>query len=674
MTGRGLVGAVALVVGLGATAATSAESVRAAWGENEILLDCTAGTVEVRRKAQTVVEKTLVDLVVDGKSLFAERRPANVTTRRLAGSVATPVYKKASVSLDAEETFADFGDWGVRLVARADGVAYRFETRKAGEITVDAERGGVTIPDGGADCWYATTEEFGCEETVPRKCRADALNLATNEVAYLPFVYAAKGATVAVMDADVRDYPFLYLAADGAARLASRFERAAAKTKYAISQWVDQRPFARGQFVRVAEHAPYLVRTAGTRAFPWRVFALADTPAQLCEADVVYALAAPAASEADFSWVRPGKTAWEWWNDWDNRGKAAGCNTATYERFIDFAATNALEYVILDGGWSDGLDVFDWSDASLPWKFSPKVDVPHLVAYAAKRNVGLILWLSWAQACGDEAMVARRFARLGAKGLKVDFIDRGDAGAARFMERFAAACAAERLVVDFHGACRPTGLNRAYPNVLNYEGVHGLEQMKWYKGGVDMVTADVRAFYLRMTAGPMDYTPGAMLNHPVDAPYRGETAGHSPGSFGTRARQMAMVALYEAPLQMLCDSPSNYERNAECFRFMAGIPTTWAETRSLGGTPDTVAACARRTKDGAWYAAGIGTSAAQDFTLDTSFLGAGEWTLEIFRDAADSAVEATSYVRETKLVKAGERITIRLAPGGGFVGMMRRRR
>ena len=678
---------------------------RAAHGGNEIRLFADAGglSVDARRCGHVVVAKTPIDLVVDGVPLSRrqalrrdslrlsppfvpasddERSPSCVSAsdderrrqpEQVVGNVAALVYKKAMVDLSGAEAFADFGDWGVRLVARADGVAYRFETRRDGELVVTSERGGVTIPDGAAPCWFSATPDFGCEETVPRKCRADAPALATNEVAYLPLVYEANGAAVAVTDADVRDYPFLYLAADpssstnGLPRFVSRFAPAPAKTRYAISQWVDQRPFVRGQFVRVAEHASFLVRTRGTRTFPWRVFALADSPARLCESDIVFALATPAAKGADFSWVRPGLATWEWWNDWDNQGKADGCTTATYERFIDFAATNGLAYAILDGGWSDGLDVFDWNDAGRPWRFNPKVDVPHLVAYAAARNVGLILWLSWAQAFGDEAEVARRFAQLGVKGLKVDFIDRGDAEAVRFMERFAAACAAERLVVDFHGACRPTGLHRAWPNVLNYEGVYGLEQMKWFKGDADMPTADVRAFYLRLTAGPMDYTPGAMLNHAVGSGYRGEAAGHAPGSFGTRARQMAMVALFEAPLQMLCDSPSNYECNAECFRFMAGVPTTWADVRGLGGTPDTVAACARKAKDGAWYAAGIGVSSAQDFAFDTSFLGAGEWTAEIFRDAPDSDVAPTRYVHETRRLRAGDRLAFRLAPAGGFV-------
>ncbi len=643
---------------------SAAQIARAVYGENEILLDCAAGTIEVKRKGAVVVAKTPVDLVVDGKSLFAACSRATITTRRLSGSVATPIYKKDSVSLNAEETFVDFGDWGVRLVARADGVAYRFETKKAGEIIVNAERGGVIIPDAEADCWYAATPEFGCEETVPRKVKASDFALATNEFAYLPFVYTVKGATVAVMDADVRDYPALYLhlppekQVAGKPQLASLFEHFPAKTKYAISQWVDQRPFTRGQFVRITEHAPYLTRTKGTRNFPWRVFALAASPAKLCEADIIYALAEPAEKGADFSWVKPGKVAWEWWNNWDNKGKTVGCNTKTYQRFIDFAALNRLEYVILDGGWSDGLDI---------WKFNPNVDVPRLVKYAAKRGVGIILWMAWAQAYNDEVRVARHFAKLGVKGFKVDFIDRGDAEAMNFMERFAKACAAEKLVIDYHGVSHPTGLQRKYPNILNYEAIHGLEQMKWFKGGYDMVTADVRAFFLRLTAGSMDYTPGAMLNYPVNSSYLGETAGECPGSFGTRARQMAMIALFEAPLQMLCDSPTNYERNAECFRFMAGIPTTWSATVGLGGSPDTVAACARRAKDGTWYAAGIGSSAAQVFNLDTSFLGAGNWTAEIFRDAADSDVEPTHYIRKKCTVTAGEIRSLRLAPGGGFI-------
>ena len=222
------------------------------------------------------------------------------------------------------------------------------------------------------------------------------------------------------------------------------------------------------------------------------------------------------------------------------------------------------------------------------------------------------------------------------------------------------------MLVDYHGVYRPVGLHRKYPNVLNYEGIHGLEQMKWFDGKeAEMMANDVRAFFLRLTAGPMDYTPGAMLNHAIGTGYRGD--GRYPGSVGTRCRQMAMMALYEAPLQMLCDSPTNYEKNMESFSFMAKTPVVWADTKGLGGCPDSLVAAARQAKDGSWYAAGITDVAARDYALDTSFLGGGAWTAEIFRDAADADRDGTHYVHERKSVASGDKLKFHLAPGGGFV-------
>ena len=221
------------------------------------------------------------------------------------------------------------------------------------------------------------------------------------------------------------------------------------------------------------------------------------------------------------------------------------------------------------------------------------------------------------------------------------------------------------MLVDYHGVHRPTGLSRAYPNVINYEGVHGLEQTKWYEGAYDFMANDVRQFYLRMTAGQMDYTPGAMNNYRI-----GKYAGTNvhPGSMGTRARQMALMAMYEAPLQMLCDSPTNYEKNMECFRFMASTPVVWTKTVGLGGCPDTYAAVARKSKDGAWYAAAITDAQARGIEFDTAaFLEEGEWMAEIFRDAPDADFKPTHYVHETKKVKRGEKILFNTAPGGGFV-------
>ena len=642
-------------------------------GRNEIRLWANPLAYEVIRDGKTLVAKSEIGMKVDGTCLVragGDARAPLIETRTLSGCVETPVYKKAKVDLSGNETFVDFGDWGVRLAARNDGVAYRFETKFPGKVTVNCEKAQVTVPEKDARCWVNFTGNFGQEESRPQSLTAAEVRTAEttvkswmgHDMAYLPFAYSVGGKFVVVTESDVRDYPIWNLVstdapADGVV-FGSKFAGAPKRTQRVGGGWGKEMAE-----ILVLEHEDYLTVADGTRTFPWRTFVLADAPAKVCEADIVYALATPQTA-GDFSWVKPGKVAWDWWNYFDNAdpqtAKNGGCTTKTYERFIDFAAKNGVEYVIFDEGWSEKLNI---------WKFHPEVDVPHLIDYANKRGVGIILWMAWAQVYGEEERVASHFAKLGAKGFKVDFMDRGDAEVANFLEKFAAACAKNRMLVDYHGAYRPVGLQRKYPNILNYEGIHGLEKMRWFKGGeqaeTEMMANDVRAFFLRLTAGPMDYTPGAMLNHAVGAGYKG--GSRYPGSVGTRCRQMAMMALYEAPLQMLCDSPTNYEKNMESFAFMAKVPVVWADTKGLGGCPDSLVAAARRAKDGSWYAAGITDVSARDYELDTTFLGDGSWSAEIFRDAADADKDGTHYVHEKRGVAAGEKIKFRLAPGGGFV-------
>ena len=635
-------------------------------GRSEIRLRIKPLSYEVVRDGRTVVARTDIGMAVNGAAL--QMNSLRIESGTWSGSVPSPIYKKSSVDLSGNWAFVDFGGWGVRLAARNDGVAYRFETKRAGRIRVDGEKAGFTMPDGGARCWVNFTDKCGCEETVPEAMPAEdvATDDGARKMVYLPFVYDVGGTTVAVTESDVFDYPIWNLtSAAGSASFDGLFAGWPAKTDRVreANGWRDRVVLKEGgRWVRVLEQSAFLVETEGTRTFPWRAFLIADRPSQLCESDAVWALARPAAEGHDFSWVKPGKVAWDWWNCFDNclTDKAnGGCNTKTYERFIDFAAKTGVEYVIFDEGWSEKLNI---------WKFHPDVDVPHLIDYANKRGVGIILWMAWAQAVGDEARVASHFAKLGAKGFKVDFMDRGDADCERFLWKFAEECRKNRMLVDYHGAHRPTGMSRAYPNVLNYEGVHGLECMKWYGGkGDDFMMNDVRCAFMRMTAGPLDYTPGAMLNHPLGGFYNGAKAGKFPGSVGTRCRQMAMMALYEAPLQMLCDSPTNYEANMECFKFMAATPVVWDGSVGIGGTLDSFAAVARKARDGSWYAAAIAGADACDWTLDTSFLGSGEWSAEIFRDAPESDVEATKYVHERKTVKAGAAIPVHMAKGGGFV-------
>ena len=631
-------------------------------GKNEIRLWTKPLAYEVVRGGAVVVAKSEIGMKVDGKCLVPGDA-CEVREEAKSGTVDMPVYKKAKIDLSGNETFVDFGDWGVRLAARNDGVAYRFETEKAGRIRVDCEKVTVNVPDAAARSCVYRTGSFGCEETVPTVGKIGDIATKGRQKIYLPVTYSlADDTTVALTDADVRDYPALYLTREesaGGVLLKSTFANWPKKTHRA-GGWDQKKAIpSGGRWVVVDEHEDFIVETDGTRAFPWRAFILGDAPKSLCEADLVNALSAPQVNR-DFSWVKPGKVAWDWWNCFDNQGDD-GCNTKTYERFIDFAAKTGVEYVIFDEGWSETLNI---------WKFHRNVDVPHLIDYANRKGVGIILWMAWAQVVGEEEKVASHFAKLGAKGFQVDFMDRGDAEVERFLWKFADACARNRMVVDYHGAHRPTGMSRAYPNVLNYEGVHGLEQMKFFHGQ-NMMQNDVAAFFGRLTTGQMDYTPGAMDNYPVGG-YPKKTATFNPhvnpGSEGTRCRQMAMMVLYEAPLQMLSDSPTKYEKNMECFSFMAATPVVWSDTVGLGGCPRRFAAVARKAKDGSWYAAAIASGESQDVTIDTGFLGDGSWSMESFSDAADVAVHPTHYVHSTgKPVKRGEKLAYRLAPGGGLV-------
>ena len=637
------------------TAQADVLGAKASYGKNEIRLYANPLAYEVVRDGKTMVAKTPIGLKLDGA---CQKDAALVSTKTsaLAGCVKTPVYKKAAVCLGGSETVADFGDFAVRLVARNDGVAYRFELKKT--ATVNCENAGLTIPSADARCWMNRTNAFGCEETMPEFANAGDLKTDAKRHIYLPFAYTVEGQMVAVTESDVHNYPIwnfkaVEKTADGV-RLGSVFETYPKKTQR-VGGWGNDYCAKGGRWVKITDHEDYLVKAAAGATLPWRAFVLADSPAKLCEADLSYALATPAAKDADFSWVKPGKVAWDWWNAFDNLGDPQGCTTKTYERFIDFAAKNGVEYVIFDEGWSAKLNI---------WEYSPVVDVPHLIKYAEEKGVGIILWMAWAQVYGEEEKVASHFAKLGAKGFKVDFMDRGDAEIAVFLEKFAAACAKHKMLVDYHGVYRPVGLHRTYPNVLNYEGIHGLEQMKWGKVDKDMTYNDVACTFLRMTAGPMDYTPGAMLNYKIGA-YKGN--GQFPGSVGTRCHQMALMALYEAPLQMLSDSPTHYEKNMECFSFMAKVPVVWDATVGLGGCPECFAAIARKAKDGAWYAAAITNKDARDYTLDTAFLGEGEWKAEIFRDAPACDETPEKYVRETKVVKAGDKLALRMASGGGFI-------
>ena len=640
-------------------------SVKSPDGKNEIRLDTEPVlSYSVYRSGIERVSSTPMAMEFEGKGVLggAGAKIASIDTVTLKGIIPTPIYKKAFIDESANRTTVSFdGNWRVVLIARNDGVAYRFETEFQGQVKVLKETAGLTVPNDVASIYAAYCRDRGdplqCSWESIYTTVTNATQLADKgQVVYLPLVMKySDGSVMSVSESDLLDYPGWNMkrAAGDTTALVANMARYPTKVEHRNGHQIGspERPL---RHIRVTERADYLAETAGSRTYPWRVFMLAESEGKLCESDIVYALATPS-KLSNTAWIKPGKVAWEWWNCWNVSGVPfrAGCNTATYEYYIDFAAEFGIEYVIMDEGWSKKLAVME---------LNPETNVPHLVKYANARGVGIILWCAWPQLVGRQHEVFSKYAKMGVKGFKIDFMDRDDQVMENYLEETAKIAAEYKLVLDYHGMHKPTGMSRTYPNVLNYEGIHGLECMKW-ENNTDFMRNDLLSLYCRMSAGPMDYTPGAMLNMTRK---QFKASLEQPGSQGTRVHQMALMALYEAPLQMLCDSPTQYLRNRECFEFMAKVPVVWDETVGLPGEMETSAAIARRKGD-VWYAAAINSWDPCETEIDTSFLCEGKWKVEIFKDGVNADRDATDYIKSSETVKAGEKIKIKLAPGGGWI-------
>ena len=636
-------------------------------GLNEVRLEIGEKGLKysVLRRGKAVVEPTELALKVgrswlNGREAYVTGTKVNSETRKVEGTLATPIYKKSAVDLAANETKVDFGDWAVRLHARNDGVAWRFETEfetttMPPVMLVTAESTTVRFPKGAELCYTVAGGFMSGWEKPAQIGPVESVPAGHPQIVMTPFTAAVPDAgVVCVTESDLRDYPGLnFYRRDGETDMLRSWQAGVPKE-------VDKGR----RKIKVVSREPYLAKTVPARTFPWRVFVLGDSPSDLVESDAIYALATPNSStpnsSTDFSWVKPGQVAWDWWNGFkitDVPGLKTGCNFETYKEYVNFAAANGIEYIIMDEGWSEKLDLDRPRD---------EVNVPGVIAYAKGKGVDVILWAAWAPLTDRETRlrVFDRYAGMGVKGFKIDFIERDDQDVERFLEETAADAAARKLVVMYHGIHKPTGLQRMYPNILNYEGVYGLEQGGRSGGRKVVVSNDVNLVYTRMVAGFMDYTPGAMRNRAFDAPpYDKEKDPHA--CYGTRSHQLALFPMFEAPIQMLCDSPTQYRTAPECTAFIANVPTVWDESVGVSGEIGKFAAVVRR-KGGDWWLGAITNWEKRELELPTKFLGEGEWKVESFEDASDADKNAENYVRREFTVKAGDTIKVKLAPGGGF--------
>jgi alpha-glucosidase len=571
------------------------------------------------------------------------------TTQRSVKQQLIPVVpeKSATIQDQYNELTVQFSN-KLTLVFRAydNGIAYRWEACLKDSLTVFSEKAAFGFkPD---DMGWCPMEQsfYSHNERLYKHYKLSKLSIDSLES--LPALVVHNNINILISESDLFDYPGMWLNGTGNGTLTAVFPYHPAAEQ------------AQGdRNVRVTSYDNFLARTVGTRTFPWRVLMIARKDADLLTNQLVYQLART--TTEDYSWVKPGKVAWDWWNALNIEGVdfKSGINTDTYKYYVDFAARYGLAYIILDEGWSPTTDITRPVAA---------LDMNALTAYAKEKNVGIILWVTWLALDRQMSEALDIYAAWGIKGIKVDFMQRDDQVMVNFYERTATEAAKRKLLVDFHGAYKPTGMERYYPHVITREGVYGMEQSKWDRKGDISPEHNVILPFIRNAVGPMDYTPGAMLNAQRNT---WMPVFERPMSLGTRCHQLAMYVVFTSPLQMLSDAPSNYYREPVCMEFLRQVPSVWSASRVLAAKTGDYVAIARRASNGDWYVGAMTDWTARDLQLDFSFLGTENYVMDIWQDGVNANRNANDFAFQTTTVSADIKQTVHLAPGGGWVAIIR---
>ena len=582
----------------------------------------------------------------------------NAKSSSVDQNISTPIYKKKAIHDQYSQILLNLKkNYGVVFRAYNDGVAYRFFTNRKDSSTVAAEEVRFNFEKDVNGLFpyvrdfrvrgdqYATSfEALYHEGTVS--------TLTKDTIAFLPvLVELDNGKKAVITESDLRNYPGMYITGGKGNDLHGSFARYPLEENAGGFNGINS---------VVTKRADYLAKLPGTEQFPWRVVVISSEDKELANNDMVYKLAAPVELK-DISWIRPGKVAWDWWNDWNISGVdfRAGINTPTYKYYIDFAASNHLEYIIMDEGWSDDNDLN---------KINPDVNLSEIINYGNRKGVGVILWATWKSVIQQMQEVFPKYATMGIKGFKIDFLDRDDQKMVASTYQIAKKAADNKLIIDYHGMFKPSGLQRTYPNVLNFEGVKGMENVKWTPDD-DVPRYDATIPFVRMLAGPMDYTPGAMRNATKTA-FR--PINSNPMSQGTRAHQLAMYVVFEGPLQMLADNPTAYMKEQESTNFIAAIPTVFDETIALAGKLGSYVAIARRKGD-TWYIGALSNWEGAQLDLDLAFLGNGNYEAETFADGVNADRDARDYKRTLMAVDANSVMHVKMASGGGWAAIIKKK-
>lgn len=624
-----------------------AKDYKVASPDGKIVVTVSAGTDlkwSVTCEGKTAITSAKAGMVLgDGRVLGQNETARRITPGKIDQVLETVVaYKRSKITDNCNTLLIAFrSGLAVQFRAYNDGVAYRFETSLKDNIIVKNEIADIQFPQGSYS-WYPLEESFmSHNERVFIYSSLDTIG--NRHLASLPALFRANGINVLFTEADIEDYPGMWLRGAGPGRIAG------VQPGYPETEKLNgDRDFY------VTSTKDFIATTKGARTFPWRAFVITGNDGQLVESDIVFRLGSPNRL-TDYGWIKPGQVAWDWWNANNIYGVdfKSGINNDTYKYYIDFASKNGIEYIILDEGW--------YKTGTTVLESIPEINVPELCKYAESKNVGVILWVVWKTFWDkiDEAVAL--YEKWGVKGVKVDFMQRDDQKIVNFYYEAARKTAEHHLLIDFHGSYKPDGLQRTYPNALTREGVRGMENDKWER----TITPehDVTLPFTRMVAGPMDFTPGAMVN--MDrANFNPQFT--RPASQGTRVHQMSMYVIYESPLQMLSDSPSNYMNEQECTDFLVRIPVVWDDLKVLDAKTGDYLLLARRSGND-WFVGGMTDWNRRQMELDLSFLPSGEYSMEIFQDGINADKHAQDYKHLKSNVKSGDKLKIEMAPGGGWV-------
>ena len=592
-----------------------------------------------------------------------------------------PFYRQRHIKTTANQLDLKMkGGFGLQVRAYDEGVSYRFYTTRKGETIIKDELAEYCFGDE-AKAWlaYSTNREKPFAMAFQNTYHETSLTEAQDVPAFLPVTVqpvALSPVKVTLLESDLRQYPGMFVVptpnpsqGEGSLNTPSDAAYNAYQTplpsggvggglKAVFAPYPKKMDYYKWRGMSyVAETEDFIAKSKGPRTYPWRVFAVSEKDTEMPVNDLVYTLASPN-EIGKTDWIKPGKVAWDWWNDWNLRGVSfkAGINTDTYKYYIDFAARFGLQYIVLDEGWYDSSkgDIMNAIEA---------IDLPGLISYGREKGVDVVLWTVFNVLDEHLDEACRKYSEMGVKGFKVDFLDRNDQTAVEMAERIARHCAQYKLFLDYHGYYSPTGLNRTFPNVLNYEGVFGMEECRWAKKETDMPRYDVTFPFMRGMAGNVDFTPGAMRNGTRS---NWVECYENPVSMGTRCHQAACYVLHDSPFTMLCDAPTNYEREPDYTKFIAEIPVVWDETRVLQGEMGQYIVIARRLGD-TWYVGGQTSWDARTVSLPLDFLAEGSYFVTLLTDGINAGHNAEDYQFNRQTHGKGDTLSIAMASGGGFV-------